>query len=333
MKITMLGTTGSGKTVYTSAMADLFYHADVDGYKLKDRDVEGDVGYNHRKFSEIGSLAAYGTFPEGTNDTTKMDLVLTRDGERIINIDWIDYRGGAINELAGGMINDNNRELYAELLASDVIMVFVDAALLKALEEKNASTHVIRARIGANHINAMLNTITQKKKNVEVMFLLSKFDSSTIDRWHDYYPMQEKVKELYGLREMCNISYKIFPIGAVGYGNATTTVSDKLIISQIIENEFQLQTINIASSFATALLMALESAERTSEEDIHKAVEHFMKLKLKTPWYKKVFGFFLGGDDAITPAKLMAIIEIERQKILGLQKYKRSLARITSYDN
>lgn len=332
MKITMLGTTGSGKTVYTSAMADLFYHSDVDGYKLEDRNFEADIGYNYRKFSEIGSLATYGTFPEGTNYTTKMNLVLTRDKERIINIDWVDYRGGAIDELASGNINDNNRELYAELLASDVIMVFVDAALLKALEGRDASPHVIRARIGANHINAMLNTITKKKKNVEVMFLLSKFDSSTIDKGEDYYPMQETVKNLYGLQEISNISYRIFPIGTVGYGNITTTISDKLLISHEVIDEFKLQTINVASSFATALLMALESAEKTSNEDIKKAALDFMNLKLNTPWYKKVFGFFLDRDSVLTPAKLMAIIEIERQKILELQKYKRSLARITTYE-
>lgn len=171
MKITMLGTTGSGKTVYMSAMGELFFHSTLKGYRIGnrqyDREDVADDSFAYRGFEEIGSLYGDGTFPYGTTSSMIMPLELRYKGEHVIDIDWIDYRGQAIAELARHNIQSSNEEVHTTLLASDVIMVFVDAAILKAT--KNDMT--ARKRTGANAISELLMRV-HKDKQFDIIYNL-----------------------------------------------------------------------------------------------------------------------------------------------------------------
>ena len=266
MKITMLGTTGSGKTVYMSAMAELFFHGNMDGYSIGNRNTgyESDA-FVYRGFDEGNTLYQSGRFPSGTSSSLVMPLELRFRGTRILDIDWIDYRGGAIKELALGVDDPENAEIFAALIASDVVLVFVDAAVLKVCENKFAA----RAMVGANEISQLLSMVSRKKR-IDVLFLLSKADSSIINIAKDLPMFQERIDMLYGkFFSDTNTSitqYNIIPVAACGYGNVQTTYKwesdgkggQQLIFDNKVTNFAGVNPVNVASSFAMALLKCLD---------------------------------------------------------------------------
>lgn len=193
MKITMLGTSGSGKTVYMSAMSELFFNGAVNGYTIANRGNNYDSStFITKGFDDVNTLYQYGRFPSGTSSCIVMPLELRYKGHQVIDIDWIDYRGGAIKELANGVENPQNTEILATLIASDVVMIFVDAAVLKVC----SNNIIARSRVGANEISQLLSLVA-RKKHIDVIFLLSKFDSSIIDASKDYEFFKTKVASIY----------------------------------------------------------------------------------------------------------------------------------------
>lgn len=269
MKITMLGTTGSGKTVYMAAMSDLFFYEGVRGFTIANREATyGSDTFVHRGFDEANTLS-HGVFPAGTTNSLVMPLELRYRGERIIDLDWIDYRGGAISELAKGFDNPANAEILAALLASDVVMVFTDAAVLKDF----SNMRVARSHIGANDISQMLIMVS-RKKHLDIMFLLSKADSSNIDIKTDFPALREKLGQVYSRffteTNTALSQYPVIPVGAVGIGNVETKSrwkdepggGKKLDYTHTIKDIQKIEPYNVASSFARALIMGLESESR-----------------------------------------------------------------------
>ena len=278
MKITMLGSSGSGKTVYMSAMSELFYNGSVNGYALYNRTSETtednyvSTTFINKKFDNINTLYRDGYFPEGTSSSAIMPLELRYNREHILPIDWIDYRGGALKELANGDLNETNAEIYATLLASDVILIFIDAVVLKVID----NPIILRSKVGANEISQILNMVTAKK-HINVIFLLSKADASIIDLKNDYATLKEKVGNIYSrflVSNNTNISdYHVIPVGALGHGNVKTSYNWQdedngkvLVLQNTISNYDTMTPFNVASSFSTALLLCLEN-ERTRLND------------------------------------------------------------------
>lgn len=287
MKITMLGTSGSGKTVYMSAMSELFFNGEVNGYTIANRENNYDsIAFIGKGFNDINTLYQYGRFPSGTSSSIIMPLELRYKGHKVINIDWIDYRGGAIKELANGVENPQNAEILATLIASDVVMIFVDAAVLKVCNNNITA----RSKVGANEISQLLSLVA-RKKHIDIIFLLSKFDSSIIDASEDYETLKAKVASIYSrFFSETNTSidqYSIIPVGAVGVGNIRTTYEWKsddsggqiLLFQNSVTNFENMKTLNIASSFATALLKCLNSETNKLNTDAAKIANELDELK------------------------------------------------------
>lgn len=269
MKITMLGASGSGKTVYMSAMSELFFNGQVDGYVLANRSNKYESSaFIFKGFDQINTLYSNGKFPGGTISTLIMPLVLNYRGQKILDIDWIDYRGGALKELANGTANPQNTELFAALIASDVVLVFVDATVLKVCDNNITA----RSIVGANEISQILSLVSYKK-HIDVMFLLSKSDSDIINVKTDYPFLKARVDSIYSrFFTETNTSIEDYPlitVGAVGCGNIKTSyewVQDDLngrilTFRHDIKNFGNMAPMNIAASFANALLKCLDSQE------------------------------------------------------------------------
>ena len=294
MKITMLGISGSGKTVYMSAMSALFFQGDVNGYTIANRnDSYSDGTFVFKKFDEINTLYEKGEFPNGTSSSTVMPLELRYRGNRVLDIDWIEYRGGAIKELASGVENDKNAELFATLIASDVVLVLVDSVVLHTY----SNDMIARNKVGANEISQLL-TFVARKKHLDVIFLLTKIDSSFIDIKRDLNVLCKRVERIYThfLTETnTDISmYPIIPVGAIGVGNVkterskmeTASGSQIDIIKNTVTNYENMHTIQIAASFATALLKCLDSETQNLNtkasklaNELNRLVEKFSPVK------------------------------------------------------
>lgn len=337
MKITMLGTSGSGKTVYMSAMSELFFNGVVSGYTIANRENSYDSSsFINRGFDDVNTLYQYGRFPSGTSSSIVMPLELRYRGYHVIDIDWIDYRGGAIKELANGVENSQNAEILAALIASDVVMIFVDAAVLKVCK----NDMIARSRVGANEISQLLSLVARKKR-IDVIFLLSKFDSSIIDANRDYDILKKRIASIYSrfFSEM-NTSIdqcSVIPVGAVGVGNVKTTYEwkedgsgGKILVFQNSVTDFEnMKTLNIASSFATALLKCLISETNKLNTDASKIANELDRLKRNFGPVKNLLDILFNSSKKRERIfDLERIILESRSEVIKLSPHKAQLESI-----
>lgn len=338
MKITMLGKSGSGKTVYMSAMSELFYNGTIHGYSIANRQL--DVSYEaeiFKQFNKVNTLYQFGRFPAGTSETTVMPLELQKNGQRLIDIDWIDYRGDALLEMAKGENTQGNAEILAALYASDVILVFVDATVLKLCPQDITA----RALIGANEISNILS-IAARKKKMNVVFILSKIDASTINIQGDLEIFRNRITSLYSRFFSCagrNLnSYSIIEVGALGYGNVQTTsrwIDDGLggvvpTFQNRVTNMAQLSTIHIASSFASALLMCIDSEinnQSTNVQQITLAIDG-LKNELGTMWQNIIDILFCSSRKRTTLTALFQRMQASRNELNLLQNNRMDIEAI-----
>jgi len=333
----MLGTSGSGKTVYMSAMSELFFNGIINGYSIANRGNSYDSSaFINKGFDDVNTLYQYGRFPDGTSSSVVMPLELRYNGHHVIDIDWIDYRGGAIKELANGVENSQNAEILTALIASDVVMIFVDAAVLKICN----NNIIARSRVGANEISQLLSLVS-KKKHIDIMFLLSKFDSSIIDENKDYRVLKTKVASIYSkLFSETNTSIdqcSVIPIGAVGAGNVKTTYEWKpdglggqtLVFKNSITNFENIKTLNIASSFASALLKCLNSETNKLNTDAYKIADELNRLKRDFGPIKNLLDILFNNSRKREHIfDLERIILESREEIIKLTPHKMQLEAI-----
>ena len=337
MKITMLGTSGSGKTVYMSAMAELFLNGSVDGYTLENRgDDFKSSTFVAKTIAKTNTLYTSGSFPLGTATSVLMPLELRYRGKRILDIDWIDYRGEALDELVMGVENEQTAEIKATLLASDVIMVFVDAAVLKAC--RNVS--IARANVGANTISRLLNLVL-KTKHLDIMFLLAKIDSSTIDIKRDFQMLKSKVEQIYS-HFFTNTNteiddYCVLAVGALGVGNVETTHEwisktqggQQLVSRHTIKNYQDLEPIGVAASFAKALLKCLDSEINNLNTAASKLAKELNMLKNNFGPIKNLLDILFNNSK-----KRERIYDVEqkilesRNQVLNLKPHRTNLEKI-----
>lgn len=288
MRITMLGTSGSGKTCFMNAMTELFVQNSISGFKLcnKDREIQGDGNIMTSTLKGSDSFDK-GMFPLGTNTTTVYDLELQNRDSHVVDITWLDYRGGAIPDIVTNKGNvADAMELHVALLASDVVLVFVDAALLKLYMDKGKDL-AARRQTGAVVVELLLEEIKKKNPYAVVYFLLSKFDSSSINEKEACFEEMRKyvIKKLYKehfiARTYLSAQTEVFPVGVVGFDNVETTVNNDSSITQRIINGADHQSINIIKVFTSALLSCLEKKLNQSEKDIERIAEELEYYRIE----------------------------------------------------
>lgn len=130
MKITMVGTSGSGKTVFSAGVYSVFMKKEFEGFKIYPRgsDMSTKLIGAHRFSKDYNTLAMEKRWPEGTSETDLHPLDLHYQGNRIVNFDWIDYRGGLIDNPAIDL--GKASDVYANIAASDAVILFADSQKL-----------------------------------------------------------------------------------------------------------------------------------------------------------------------------------------------------------
>ena len=336
MRITMLGTSGSGKTCFMNAMTELFVQNSIGGFKLrnKERDVQGE---GNIITSTLGGSDSFerGMFPLGTNDTTVYDLELRNGVSHVVDITWLDYRGGAIVDIARnqGEVADA-MELHVALLASDVILVFVDSALLKLCMDKGNDL-TVRRLTGAVVIEPLLEEIKEKNPDAVVFFLLSKYDSSFIDKTEAVfeemrdYVIQKLYREHFKTKSFLSARTEVFPIGVVGFNNVETTVNPDSSITQRIKNGNDHQSINIIKAFTSALLCCLEKKLNQSETDITRIAAELELYKKNFTIIQRLMDLiFRRGRDTKKEKTLKEQLEETQKDILNMRFFRPQLVEI-----
>jgi Double-GTPase 2 len=128
--ITMLGDESSGKTMYLLGLYAVM-SAGLDGYTLHARDLNLDLDLTEA----WDALVEKGERPPLTNEPKPYPLAFRQGFTRLIDINWLDYRGGTMTSREEP---ENTQELVAQLARSDSIYLTVDGSkLVGGVREEN----------------------------------------------------------------------------------------------------------------------------------------------------------------------------------------------------
>ena len=247
--VTMLGGSGSGKTVYMHALFQLLRYGNLEGHNIRGdgenhqeqlkRDAEiADFTWTKAMRQSRGKLI----FPEGTADTQEWTFCLTYKEEVICRFNWIDYRGGMVADLSS---DDPDVVSLRDLLAeSDGLLLFIDSPSLfyyeGDIDRKEES--------GIQDLDEVIGSFALQSKGARkkaVSIVLSKMDSDLLDDniarpgdikggadggiiHKDYAGLiQAYLENGRHLNEiLLNVGWKsaITPVGALGRGRTVTTL-------------------------------------------------------------------------------------------------------------
>jgi len=195
--VTMLGGSGSGKTVYMHALFQFLKHGNVAGHNImahaqnvqeqlaRDAEIEK-FTWTHIMRQNQGKLI----LPEGTSETQEWSFSLTHREKRICNFNWIDYRGG-LSEIESLQSEDQEAVFLRELIArSDGLILFINSTSLFYFEDDedkkhwsgiNALNQILRS-FAVQMKNAPYSTFSEEKPNKKgVSVVLAKSDSDLLD--------------------------------------------------------------------------------------------------------------------------------------------------------
>ena len=339
MKVTMLGKSGSGKSTYMSALYESLFVTDAGGFKMKPtaKDIDESLGETG-KFKRL-SLSDRGDFPPATQNTTVWSFDLMYYQRTVCSFDWIDYRGGMIDEIFGlGYVGDEAKkrevsELLGHILLSNAVMIFADSIVLTKCDKLPAR----RKQSGANEINAIMEDVARffPQHTLTVMILLTKVDSDEIDQsWRDnkYEKLVDRARETFkGTVDCCKAMSPtwlggIVPVGCVGYGNVTTRIVNPGSYREpmVVENEIidEPQPMNAAHPLFFCLgntLMKMESTASYRRQQFENELDQLQRNSNKLVEFVK----WLAGKqtDGEAVEELQQKIDAENVTIRELKPY------------
>ena len=217
-RITMLGTTGAGKTCFLVGM-----YADISGGRRgftfsTNPDDDLDLSGKWDRLIEAGP----DRWPAPTGDQPKSYTFGFNYGlRRIMEFDWIDYRGGALLDRS---TEADVQELKRYLRQSSCVMLCVSGEHLQ--EPKKAA--VVRAQTGIGRMNSFLTDLReelerQKRELPAVIIVITKSD----------YCSKRPREEIEGqIRDLFNPLFArdegwLVSIGSVSLGTGLATDAEK----------------------------------------------------------------------------------------------------------
>ncbi len=228
IKVAMVGISGTGKSSFISGLNQKFITQSTNGITILPRKDSG----SQSEFFSVGELSTYTPNNElGTDRTTVYKLSLKVENQIVCNFDFIDYRGGILDDMYKDTKNKEEIEVTKEYIRnSDAILVMIDTVMLSNYDKNK---RIIAT--GADKINPLFNIFEQdmSKKGMSVLLLLSKSDSTAIipeDKSNNFTLLANKALKTFNIVYECakrhiddDWNFGILPISAMGDGNSITT--------------------------------------------------------------------------------------------------------------
>ncbi len=277
IRITMLGSSTVGKTVFLSAIYQkMFLQPRTVLHMAMDARYGREEGY--ASIENIAMVRADGTvqdFPTGTSQTTiyGMSLQESKGGksEKYCDFEFIDYRGQFMTDIVPGAQRqsreERDREMFREQLTrSDYLLLFLDAVELSQSGDSNE--RYTRCKIGTFQLifNEILGDGSKEKR---VLAVITKIDHAGVceaDKRDHYKGLCEKASEIcQGIRNQCR-SFAIIPVSAVGEGVTEERKVEGTWVSQIIRGATP-NPINVDGAILYACRdILLKQEQRLTEE-------------------------------------------------------------------
>lgn len=163
MKVMMIGFSGSGKTTFMGALYSALNQTWYNGFSLRARR-ESD----HNNFMRIGANLDKGKYPKGTDILQDYNFSLLFNGNEVLDFDWHDYRGGALEQPDSRDFDD----VVESILNSDALIIFLDMPMFRSDNERKA----IRL---LKQVSSLVQNVTSKLSDnaiFPISFVNTKFD-------------------------------------------------------------------------------------------------------------------------------------------------------------
>jgi hypothetical protein len=248
VNVTMLGDSGSGKTTFMVGMIGALLAGDPrTGYAVHPE--KRDDGLDLVESWHL--LRRNGTFPDATpsGGYKKYQFTMSRTlGERIVTINWLDYRGAAITE---GPENEDTAGLIQTLAESDSIYLALDGGVIgkwvadvkTGALETETSLQDVQGDLGILHLSLLLYSAVSARHAAKrpgvpsIVVLLTKADRLRVAleplamSWDEGFALtQNAVQTIFDLafrdpqaKTMINpTTVGFFPQGGAGHRTATS---------------------------------------------------------------------------------------------------------------
>ncbi len=327
----MLGYSNSGKTSFESAFLKECLNKDLNGLTIEG----GDSVIQH--FYKINHLYEEGEFPlpTDTNDYVVLSLRLLKKSQKILDFDFIDYGGGVLEDISqhleSPLTNEKLEEIKCSILVSEVVLVFIDSIELKRKTDDTAQT-----AIGFLPITQILKKSAEEAKKVNkavnVIFVLTKTDSSFIEAW-EIPSLKDRVKKMFSSSIEGNNNIHlggVIDIAIIGQGRVITKVKGERLIN-IIKSEYKknYEPKNIVSVFAMAVLAGMDNFDYNVEE-----LSKLLKRKAKKfagvkGFLFRIMDWFMSkGQEQIEKKEISRQLKESRKQLELIQSYKKELSSL-----
>ena len=161
LTLTMLGTTSSGKTTFLLGMYDIL-SAGLHGYFTftEDPDQAVDLRDAWDLLTDEGELPP----PNATDNSKHYRFVFSHGFTPLVTIDWMDYRGGALDDRRDS--GSDVLELRARLERSDSIYLVLDGGSLASWLDDPVKRTVVQKKLKVQAMSSqVLQAVTNRKQN------------------------------------------------------------------------------------------------------------------------------------------------------------------------
>lgn len=173
MKITMLGNKGAGKTTFMLAMYAIMSEG-VNGFSLCTEDLDDDIdiidewenllhGEGEERWPKANNEADF------INHSFNFNYAVTNN---LIKFDWVDYRGGALDEKEKESDSKDVAKIHQRLKESDCIFICVSGEYLKETSNKTK----LARESGARRIKKLISNAFQEKTHIPIVIVVTKYD-------------------------------------------------------------------------------------------------------------------------------------------------------------
>lgn len=296
----MVGTSGSGKTVFAAGVYAKLMKRTFEKFRIipRGKDYSQELIALHRFAIDYKSLAEK-QWPPGTTETKYFELDLIYNGKSIAYFDWIDYRGGFLDDPT--LDPDKASEVHANIVASDAVILFADAEAICKYEDINEATY----RSGAEAIIALLDaySINYPDNNLTFLIALTKADAIGSE-WHgenhSFSPLIERGLQIFEpliestLQREKKWRGGILPVSTLGLGNVDRNGKITGFINPFnIEHVIMYCLGSILRLHQENLLDSIIREDETIEE-IKEKYKGFWGVMKKT--YQQLRGTYSDGD-------------------------------------
>lgn len=232
LRITMIGASGSGKTSFMSGLHHHFVNNRSENGGFGITPVGDNNMDNVVNLYSMATVVEEGEFPQGSRGSSHFRFNFSLRGEDICAFDWLDYRGGAIEEALSNEAATpaDYQEIRLAIDNSESLAVFIDALQLVQYESDLKARKFSGVSI-ANKLITTLGLDYKFGKSLTILFVLTKADGEVIDeRWrqNNYEAMMRRAEKL--LKPALDVATQkrwrcgVVATGVVGVGQVKTRV-------------------------------------------------------------------------------------------------------------